>query len=151
MKKLLMLLSLILITGAIYAQSIFKPVPSDLFPRNRSIVATTDQSSSKWLLRAQVAITAININLKTFETSSFSSIGPGIGWQHYVPGETEPFNDYGFSALFLIGQEQPELENVKAAFSIAIVANALGWINLGPIYDTRSGQFGILTGVSLKF
>lgn len=160
MKKLLTLIILILCSSAIFAQSLFKPVPKDLFaPKNNvnTIMgvagAVVPQNASKWLLRAQVAITAIQINLKSFETSNFSNAGVGIGWQHYIPGELEPFNDYGFNILLLGGKESPstDLPTNKFSFSVAVVANALGWINLGPIYDTRSNTIGILTGVSLKF
>lgn len=125
----------------------FKPYKAISFEAKYSLGAES-VTSGKWLFRPQVAITAVNINLKTKETSTFSSAGLGIGYNHFSNVQGEPFNDYGANLLLLIGENQ---ETNKASFSVAAVFNALGWINLGPIYDTSNNTFGLLTGVSLKF
>jgi len=129
----------------------FKPSKAISFEAKHSLGAET-VVSGKWLFRPQVAITAVNINLKTKETSTFSSAGLGIGYNHFSNLQGEAFNDYGVNLLLLLGKEIPsEVEIPKAAFFIAAVFNALGWINIGPIYDTSNNTLGLLTGVSLKF
>ena len=155
MKRLIILLILVTLTVPGYSQSVFKgffkPIPDNIFEAKYSLGAMT-VVPAKWLIRPQVSITAVQINLKTRETSTFNSAGVGVGYQHYINIEGRPFNNYGFNLLLLLGQEiATEGELPKAAFSIAAVANVLGWINVGPIYDTGNNTFGILTGVSLKF
>lgn len=155
MKKLIVLFFMLALAVTINAQSsfegFFKPSKAISFEGKYSMGAMTVMPG-KWLFRPQVAVTAVQVNLKTLETSTFNSAGLGIGYNHFASIQGEPFNDYGFNFLVLIGKGLPdEVEIPKAAFSIAIVANALGWINLGPIYDIGNNTFGILTGVSLKF
>ena len=151
MKRLIILLVLMAFAVTLTAQSpfngFFKPSKAISFEAKYSLGAMT-VTSGKWLFRPQVAITAVQINLKTREAMTFNSAGMGIGYNHFANFQGEAFNDYGFNFLLLIGKN---IESSEATFSVAAVVNALGWINLGPIYDVSNNKFGLLTGVSLKF
>jgi hypothetical protein len=153
MRKLLILFFLLL-PLTVMAQSNLKaflrPVPNDLF----KVVATTDQDvrvnqrTSLWLPRPAATLTAIQWNwdgtAKTFHATAFQSVGLGIGWQHFVPtSDTDPtpFNNFGFNALMLLG------ENISGALTFS----GLGILNLGVTYNLTIKQFGLLTGVQLKF
>jgi hypothetical protein len=145
MRKLIITLLVIVSTVTISAQNMFKPVPDDLFSKE----PTADmklKGNSIWLPRPAVTLTAIQWNWDsgTFHATAFQSVGLGIGWQHFIPtsdADLTPFNNFGFNALMLLG------ENILGALTFS----GLGILNLGVTYNLTIKQFGLLTGVSLKF
>jgi hypothetical protein len=142
-KRLLIVLSFLFIGIGLSAQSFFKPVPKDLFT-----IETADRTikgTSVWLPRPAINLTAIQWNYdkvtKSFNATAFTSIGLGVGYQHFIDTPNGPFNNFGFNAMMLLG------ENISGALTFS----GLGILNLGVTYNLTIKQFGLLTGVQLKF
>lgn len=142
MKKLIILLFLLL-PLTVMGQNFFKPIPKTLF--SEPTADRTIKGNSIWLARPAVNITAIQWNYdkvtKSFYATAFTSIGLGVGYQHFIDTPDGAFNNFGFNALMLLG------ENISGA----VTFSGLGILNLGVCYNISVKQFGLLTGVSLKF
>jgi hypothetical protein len=141
MKKLL-ILPLLFISIGIQAQ-FFKPVRSDLF--TNITVDSRVKGSTIILARPAITLNAIQWNwdkeAKSFNANAFQSIGLGAGLMNYIDTPDGPFCNYGVNALILLGTD----------ISAALTFSGLGIINVGVTYNISIKQFGILTGVQIKF
>ena len=141
MKRLLIVLSFLFIGIGLSAQ-FFKPVPKTLFSETAD---RTIKGTSVWLPRPAINLTAIQWNYdkvtKSFNATAFTSIGLGVGYQHFIDTPDGAFNNFGFNAMMLLG------ENISGALTFS----GLGILNLGVTYNLTMKQFGLLTGVQLKF
>lgn len=157
MRKLLLLLLLCVpLIGSAQSKftGFFKPVPDNLFPQ-KYFISRGANIPGTWLFRPQLSLTAVQLNydkqLQKITAKNFVNAWIGIGYSHFVNLDGEPFNNYGFNLLLLFGQEQPVTPARESSVSLAAVFNALGWVNVGPVFDLGSNKLGLLTGVSIKF
>jgi hypothetical protein len=143
MKKLIILLFLLSLPLIMSAQGFFKPVPKNLF--SEPTADRTIKGTSVWLPRPAINLTAVQWNYdkvtKSFNATAFTSIGLGVGYQHFIDTPNGPFNNFGFNCMMLLG------ENISGA----ITFSGLGILNFGVTYNLSVKQFGLLTGVQLKF
>jgi len=155
MRKVLFTLVFLLIGMAGFAQGpfsgFFKPVPRDL--PNGSLMIDDTAEEFAWLFRPTVGITAVqlayNKETKKFDASPLSSIGPGIGLRHYIMVNGEPYNNYGFNVIALLGYTFDE-EN-DASIGLIGTFNFMEYVNLGGGYNFTQKQFIIITGAVIKF
>lgn len=144
MKKLLLLISFLFILTGLEAQKFFQPIPKDMFSAELTADRTV-KGTSVWLPRPAINLTAIQWNYdkatKSFYATVFTSIGLGAGIMHYIDTPDGPFNNYGINAMLLLG------ENISGALTFS----GLGILNLGVCYNITIKQFGLLTGIQLKF
>jgi len=114
-----------------------------------SIRAEGDQSA-QWFFRPSATLTAVQFNfdkeLKTFKSSTFSSAGIGLGYQHYVEHSGTLVNNYGFNALVMLDASEED-----SGFAAAVTINALQFVNIGGGYNFTVKQFFILTGAVYNF
>jgi hypothetical protein len=140
--KRLLFIPLLFVALTIQAQ-FFKPVRSDLF--SNVTADSRAKGSSIWLPRPSATISAVQWNYdkdaKTFNATAFQSVGLGVGYQHFIEANGVPYNNYGFNALMLLGTD----------ISAAVTCTALGIINAGICYNITLRQFGVLTGVQIRF
>jgi hypothetical protein len=126
----------------------FKPVDKGLIQGKRDL----GQPESVWLFRPTVSLTALqftyNKDLKQFESSSLNSGGFGVGYQHFIEVNGQPFNNYGFNLLMLFGVST---STNPASMSVAGTVYALKFINLGAGYDFSGKSIFLLTGISYNF
>ena len=161
MKKLIILFLLTVFSVTmINAQSIWKPVPKDLF--TSKIVPGKLQANgieaSKWLWRLSAQVTAdeliYNKTEKQLTSSPLSSVGPAIGFRHYVAlSDGTPYANYGFSAAVLLGTNINQIDPAK--IKIALCVNAFNYINFGGAYTLNVPSYlspwSILVGASVYF
>jgi hypothetical protein len=114
--------------------------------------------SGSWQVRLDATIcpqTAFNwdASLKQFVPTNLSSIGPGIGFKHYVPTsatDLTPFENYGFSAAIMFGANiyKPDLSKI----SFAQEADLLQYIKFG-VTETLNTKnwFGFFIGSGITF
>jgi len=155
MKKLIVLLVFVGMSIGVFGQSIWKPVPKNLLFENKDRDITLNSTSSTWLWRFSAVIAAQELvydkTLKEFTSHPLSSIGPAIGYRHFVslPDGT-PYNDFGINAALLIGGDINQIELTK--MKLALLVNAFKFINVGTTYTLNStNKFGILLGGSVNF
>ena len=123
-----------------------KPVPDNILARN--------PGHSEWLFRPSVTITAMKYTYiheegKPFEVSSFSEIGVGLSYQHFIDNEGALYNNYGFSLLFLFKAVPGETN--EPGISLAGTVNVLQYINLGAGFDLTNKKVFLLTGIIYSF
>ena len=153
MKKLIIILFCIIQFSIISAQSLFKPVPSDLFTRE----ATADKTirgTEAFLWRFSAQLTGVEYqydkDAKGFISLPLSSVGPAIGYRHYVAlVDGAPFNNWGMNLSLLMGMDINGVE--PAVMKLALTAD-LFKLNVGFCYTFGSGNhYGILLGTSIAF
>jgi hypothetical protein len=134
----------------------FKPVDKNMFqPKTsfNSFMATPEDNATKWLIRPAVSVSAMQLYYdkatKAFNATSFTSIGFGAGYQHFIASDTEPFNDWGVTALILF--EAVPTETTSAGISGAITINALRFVNAGLGYNFQNNKVFLLTGITYNF
>jgi len=150
MKKILLLITLFACTGILgYSQGIFKPVPSDLFTSGTYYVKQA-KNTHVWLPRLSAGVVAnqftYNKTTGNLDMSSFTKVGLGISYAHFVPGETEPYNDYSFNGFIFLPTKEPE-----SGLALALTVSALKYINAGMGYDFGPNKFFLLTGLTYTF
>lgn len=151
MKKVLVVLLLILPLG-LMAQSpfdgFFKPKGGTQY-----LVKAEGDKSIEWFFRPSATLTAVQFNynkeLEQFESSTFSSAGIGIGFQHYVEKNGVQVNNYGFNALVML--DGSYTDEGSAGIAGAITVNALSFVNIGCGYNFSGKQFFLLTGAVYNF
>ena len=145
----------VLLSGGLIAtaqpkNAFFKPVNKNMFKTDLLMLKTT--TSSVWFLRPSFQITAIqltwNKETKSFDSSPLSSVGAGVSYQHFVEANGEPFNNFGFNALLLLGTDITKIS--PASLSVAGTFN-ISVINAGIGYNIGNKVPFILTGVKLDF
>ena len=151
MKKYLLLFVFTLCTLSMFSQSIWKPVPSNLFQTGKY---TTSLSviPSVWLWRVSANITAEelvwNKSTKQFNSAPLSSMGPAIGYRHYVAAsDGTTITDYGFNAILLLGEDINHVD--PASIKLGLTVNCFQYVNIG--IDTNFKTVGILLGASINF
>jgi hypothetical protein len=153
MRKVISLTILLLVTIVTFGQSkwdgFFKPV-SYSTPALRSVIQRP--ATSVWLFRPTVELSAVqftwNKELKQFDSNAFSSVGMGLGYQHYIDVNGEPYNNFGVNLLVLMNTSTSE---DPASISLAGTVNALKFVSLGAGYNTGQKVFFFLTGVTHNF
>jgi hypothetical protein len=153
MKRLLIILSLVLLTVSIQAQHVglFRPVPKTLFTETPGVL-NAPQNASVWLWRLNANLVADEMtwdkSTKQFNSVPLSGMGPGIGFHHFTElQDGSPYNDWGVNFLVLIGTD---IEHVTPAnLKAALTVNAFDIFNIG--VDTNFKTVGILFGVSVSF
>lgn len=163
MKRLVLIGILFLMTIVVLGQSkwdgFFRPVTTGNTPAFREATRRVlDEGykamgqTSVWLFRPTVGLSAIQFTwskeAKAFQSVSFSSVGMGIGYQHYTDVNNSPYNNFGFNALVLLNQSTSE---DPASISLAGTVSALEFVNLGAGYDVGRKVFFLLTAVNYSF
>jgi len=171
MKKLLILLTLIAFMFSVKAQTdnTLKPTASkeeSVTPAspwngffhpvkvNRQLVKELNQPiPSAWLFRPAVSLSALQLNwnkeTKGFDASAFESAGLGLGYQHYIWNEGNPYNNWGANLLFLFPLKVQE--SVPAYLSVAATVDAFRLVNAGVGYNITLKTFFVLTGIAYNF
>jgi hypothetical protein len=148
MKKLFLLL-LVLLPLSLVAQSRFDGFFDKKSGSSYQLKADGDKSF-EWFFRPAATLTAVqftyNKETKTFNSSTFSSAGVGLGYQHYVENNGVLVNNYGFNALVMLDASQ-----IDAGIAVAGTINALQFVNIGAGYNFTGKQFFILTGAVYNF
>jgi hypothetical protein len=154
MKRFLTLLAFmaVILTAGAQDNGFFKPVDKKMFAPRLVDARIVDAPRAVWLFRPTMQITAVqltwNKEKKTFDSSPLSSIGPGVSYQHYIEANGEPFNDYGFNALLLLGTDITKIS--PASLSLAGTFN-ISVINAGFGYNFGQRAPFILMGAVVKF
>lgn len=106
------------------AQSIFKPVPSNLFSADKGIKAT---GQTTFLPRFALSASGTEIFMSEGQLKqvSFARIGVGVSIAHFVPGESEPVNDYSITPLLFF-------PSGEMGVTPAVIVSALKFIGLSP-------------------
>jgi len=152
MRKLFLITLAIFLSMGVFAQGpftgFFKP------GKNLGIEygLKADGSQREWYFRPAAQLTAVqfiyNKDLKQFESSTFSSAGIGIGYQHFIKDVNDNLvNNYGFNALLVIDASQSSM----AGIGIAATFNAMQFINIGGGFNLTNKQFFVLTGAIWTF
>jgi len=127
----------------------FKPVK--LNPAVKGL--GTRAGSSVWLLRPTVELSALqlvwNKENKAFDTKFINSAGLGVGYQHFIDNQGEPYNNYGFNALLLF--DVVPTETTATTVSGAITVSVFELVNIGAGYNFGLKLPFLLSGITLKF
>jgi len=153
MKRLLFLIVFLAFAFCASAQGpftgFFRP-SSELDVKGLSFRADGD-ASHEFYFRPAAQLTAFqftyNKDLKQFESSAFSSMGIGLGLQHYVEHQGQIINNYGFNALIIFDGSQSS----NGAFGALLTVNALQFVNIGAGYNLTDKQIFLLTGAIYTF
>jgi hypothetical protein len=152
MKKLITILLFATLAVSLNAQSLFKPVPKDLFTQNKAVLNAT-QNASVWLWRISANVTAVELNwnkeTKQFDSQPLSSAGPAIGYRHFTQANGLPYNDFGLNLAVLLGTDITHIS--PASVKVALIINALQYINVGADWNFGNNKPGILIGASINF
>ena len=128
MRKAIIVIAFLFATIGVMAQG---PFEGFFKPKAGTETYFTKETSREWYFRPAAQLTALqftyNKDLKQFESSTFSSAGIGIGYQHYVDNAGELVNNFGFNALIVFDASQSS----NASIGFALTANALQFVNLG--------------------
>ena len=171
MKKLLILLAFIAFSFVLTAQTdntLIPPAPQEevVIPTspwngffhptkvNRQLTKELNQPiPSAWLFRPAISLTALQFNwnneVKGFDAAAFESAGLGIGYQHYIWNEGNPYNNWGANLLFLFPLKVQE--SVPAYLSVAATVDAFRLVNAGVGYNITLKMFFLLTGITYNF
>jgi hypothetical protein len=159
MKKVFLTLAFIALTIIGFSQSVFKPIPKDLFRvANKTALKTALKLDTAvvaptkilWRFNATLVGTELlyNKTTKQFVSRPLSGIGPGFGVRHYYSDANGlPATDWGISLVILVGTDIENIEVVK--IKPAITVNAFNFINLG--VDTDFKTIGIVLGAQVNF
>jgi hypothetical protein len=123
MKKLLVIILLFGITVAVSSQSIWRPIPKNLF-KGPLTADRTIKATGIWLPRwtAGVSATQLNYNkvTKKLELGTFSKYGIGLSYAHYIDVEGLPYNNFSLNGFMFI-----PTQGVADAFSLGLTVSAL--------------------------
>jgi hypothetical protein len=154
MKKLL-IIAFLLISLQGFSQSPFKgffrPVQDNIFEPAYSLGAMSVNPSA-WLFRPTVSISAMQLipdKEKTFIVNSFSSVGTGLSYNHYINLNGSPYSDYGFNLLVLYNYNFNGVSPLNLSFAGTVTAFQL--INCGVGYSPILNKPFILTGITYSF
>jgi len=157
MRRLVVLLILITISGLVHSQGswdgFFMPMSAQKF--DRMVAGRGDKSIDPklWLFRPAVSISAMKLmydkELKQVSSASFTSLGLGLGYQHYVNVDGLPYNNFGFNFLMLY--TAVPTETTKSGISLAGTVSALKFIDIGVGFDFDVKQIFGLMGIKYNF
>ena len=153
MKKITIVLAFIIVVLNVSAQSsafngFFRPVKS--FPK-----VTTDgfrelEVKNFWKVRPILALSAVQFRLQNpVQVSSFTSMGTGLSYQHFIEVNGKPYNNVGINALFLYTSDLKEVQNMNLSF--AFTGSFWQYFNIGGGYNFTDRYVFILTAVSYSF
>jgi len=176
MKKLILFILFLLFLSAGYSQaennliqpaekvqsSYYTPSPWDGFFRpmsmqqfDRLVAARGDKSINPklWVFRPVVEVSAIKLSydkeLKQVSSASFTSMGFGLGYQHYINIDGLPYNNFGFNLLMLY--TAIPTETTKSGISLAGTVSALKFLDVGLGFDFDIKQVFGLMGIKYNF
>jgi hypothetical protein len=159
MKKLLILMAFVAITISGFSQSAWdgflRPVTHQQFENRLAAnpLKAVATGSSVWLFRPAIEISATQLvydrTTKDWASSSFTSAGVGLGYQHYVDNNGTPYNNYGFNLLILFTAIPTETS--PASVSFAGTFSALKFIDIGGGYNATTKNPFVLLGISYNF
>jgi hypothetical protein len=86
---------------------------------------------------------------KKWESSPLSSVGPGIGYRHYIQYNGEPYCNFGVNALALLGYDWSSID--PATISLVGTITFLDFVNVGGGYNFGAKAPLILMGAIVKF
>jgi hypothetical protein len=153
MKKLTIILFFSFFALVVNAQSIFKPIPANLFSQDKYALNQSGTPSA-WLWRFSAQVTAEELiwdkTAKKFNSAPLSSVGPAIGYHHFVAlADGTPYNDWGVNFAALLGTDINTI--VPASIKIALTLNCFQFVNIGIDYGFQAKTVGILLGASVNF
>jgi hypothetical protein len=160
MKKLFIVCMLLIGSFVANAQTkpfkgFFRPVEKDLFtnPNVMTVRGITDTTKGVWLFKFDAEITAVQLLYnkvdKKWESSPLSSVGPGIGYRHYIQYNGEPYCNFGVNALALLGYDWSSID--PATISLVGTITFLDFVNVGGGYNFGAKAPLILMGAIVKF
>lgn len=158
MKRFIIALLFVAVSVMGYSQSkwdgFFKPVGQEMFySKVKGTAGEALGASNVWLFRPAVELSAIQLNWnkteKGFDAAAFKSAGLGVGYQHYIEVDGNPYNDFGFNALVLL--DMVPTETSATGISGVLAVNALKVVSMGPGYNFTTKTFFILTGITYNF
>ena len=155
MRKLIVLLFFVGLTLTGYSQSkfdgFFQPVTKGKFVVKTK--AMTPGSENLWLFRPAVSVSAIKLthdkDTKQWTSSSFTSAGFGLGFQHYIDNGETIYNNFGFNLLMLY--TAVPTETTETGISLAGTISALKFLDFGVGYDFDLKQVFGLMGIKYNF
>ena len=143
MKRLIVVFAFLLFTAGMMAQG---PFDGFFKPKAGTETYFNRETSREWYFRPAAQLTALqftyNKQTKLFESSTFSSAGIGIGYQHYVDNSGELVNNFGFNALIIFDASQSS----EGSLGLAVTVNALRFVNVGlglSFADIKTDEFPI--------
>ena len=146
MKKLIIILLFACTSVLVFPQGIFKPVPADLFSIGQKDVVLTHA----WIPRIAAGVIAnqftYNVETKNLDMSSFSKVGLGMSYAHYIPVDGLPYNNYSLNAFVFLPVVEPQ-----SGLALAATVSALKYINVGIGYDFGVNKVFGLTGIQYTF
>jgi len=160
MKKLLILMAFVAITISGFSQGpwrgFLRPVTHQQFVNRLNATCplnTSVEPSSLWYFRPAIEISATQLTYdrtsKEWSSSSLTSAGLGLGYQHYIDNNGTPYNNYGFNLLMLLGAVPTE--TTSASVSFAGTVSAFRLINVGGGYNVTTKNPFILLAVTYNF
>ena len=160
MKKILIIFFLAILSGiSLMAQSpwngFWKPINRALFLPVETIDRDlrVDETTSFWLFRPQISLAAMKLTFsgdsKIFDMESFSAMGLGISYSHFVSVNNLPYNNFSINGTLLFDTKLTEIEPLKISPLISITAYR--YLNLGIGFDFGVNKLFILTGINWNF
>ena len=157
MRKILLILVLASLCGAGISQNawdgFFQPMSAQHFDKVVAQRGVKGINPKVWVFRPAVEVSAIKMTydkeLKQVNSSSFTSMGVGLGFQHYIDIDGMPYNNFGFN-LILLYSAIP-LETTKTGMSLAGTVSALKFLDVGVGYDFDVKQVFGLMGIKYNF
>jgi|WetSurSiteA1Bulk_404760.scaffolds.fasta_scaffold45117_2 hypothetical protein len=150
MKKLIIVLCVMLFSVTGFSQKFFGPVDKNMFNLALSKTPLTAIAGSTWLFRPVVQISAIEFLLTNpVQVASFSSLGTGVSYVHFIEQNGEPYANLGINALVLFTENPGGTEAAKLSFALSV--SALQFVNVGVGYSLKDKKAFILTGITINF
>jgi hypothetical protein len=158
MKKVIILLAFIAFAATAASQSpwegFFKPFGIQSFDKRVAVKGLVKAvNPSVWMFRPAVELSAMKLSYdkdtKQWNSSSFTSVGMGIGYQHYITVDEVPYNNFGFNLLMLYNAVPTE--TAEAGISLAGTVSALKFIDVGVGYDFQMKVVFGLMGIKYNF
>jgi hypothetical protein len=146
---------------SISAQSVWKPLPKDLFKiLNSNLKQGQNAITHTWLWRIDgtfaVTESVYNSNIGDYQTSVFSGVGPTFGINLFVPKskiDPTPYNILGFSGGILVGTDfyNMSLSSLKAVIMAKVFEYAKFGVSYTPNTPAGIKHFGFIIGGSVNF
>jgi hypothetical protein len=145
MRKLAIILFLAAFTLSVSAQSPFRPVPQNLLTQTTDALKATIPSTWIFRLSAGVVATLWTVENKQIVQSSFSKVGLGGSYAHFIESEGSPYNDYSINGFVFFPTDG------GAKLTLAATISTLKYIQVGLCWDFGTNKPGLLTGLSYTF
>lgn len=157
MKKLIILLAFIAFAATAIAQNpfdgFFRPMSNQHFDKMVAQKGLKADVSKLWAFRPALEISAMKLSYdkdsKQWSSASFTSVGMGIGYQHYIYVDQIPYNNFGFNLLMLYNAVPTE--TAEAGISLAGTVSALKFLDVGIGFDFQMKVGFGLMGIKYNF